>query len=168
MSDTVLAAREVVAVDTNVLLRATLNEAGLETESAAARRILASGRQDVLIADVTIVEYVHALETHYHLSRSMICELVSTIARLRHVSCSGDVILAALARFCDKPTLSFNDCFIAEHARANRAVPLWTFDPKLANQYDLAALVTSAPASAGRYRPARSVPSASEARHGLK
>jgi len=131
------------SIDTNVLLRATVDEAGLEAQCHAARAIIASDNHDVAISDVTIAEYIHALESHYRLDRATICTMVLTVVRMKNVRCSLDVIISALTYFASKPKLSFDDCFIAEQARANQAVPLWTFDKKLANQHDVAALVHS-------------------------
>ncbi|MDR0283938.1 MAG: PIN domain-containing protein [Propionibacteriaceae bacterium] len=128
-----------VSVDTNVLLRATLAEPGLENESRAAQQFLASNRQTIVICDLVIAEYVHALAAHYHLDRPFISELVLTIVQLPHIQCSTGIVTAALTHYVNKPKLSFEDCFIAEHARANRALPLWTFDRKLAHQHESAA-----------------------------
>lgn len=136
--------RDLVAVDTNVLLRATLNEAGLEAQSTKARQIVASGRWDVLVADVTMAEFVHALEAHYGFDRPLIADLVLGVVRLDHVVAAGSIITAALTHYVGKPKLSFDDCFIAEHARAHRAQPLWTFDRKLARQHDQAVLIDAA------------------------
>jgi len=134
---------DAVSVDTNVLLRATLNEAGLELQCETARSIIASSDHDILISDVTVAEYVHALESHYHIDRMTICDMVLTLVRLRNVRCSDMVIMSALTHYAGKPKLSFDDCFIAEYARAHHAIPLWTFDKKLANQHDAATLIVS-------------------------
>jgi len=132
-----------VSVDTNVLLRATLNEPGLESQCEAARSIMASSDDDVVISDVTIAEYVHALESYYRIDRATICDMVLTLVRLTNVRCSDTVIMSALTHYAGKPKLSFDDCFIAEYARAHHAIPVWTFDRKLANQHDAAALIAT-------------------------
>ena len=130
-----------VSVDTNVLLRATLNEPGLENQSRAARLVLASGRWEVVVADLAITEYVHALEAHYRLERATICDLVSALIRPEHVVCDKSVITAALTHYAARPRLSFDDCFLVEYAQARRAVPLLTFDQEFAAQHPAAGLV---------------------------
>ena len=145
MTDAPATQQQSVSADTSVLLRATLQEDGLEAQSLQARMILISGRHDVVICDVAIAEYVHVLEAHYHIDRATICDMVLAIVRLSHVHCSDHIIIGALAHFASKPKLSFDDCFIAEYARDRHAIPLWTFDKKLAKQHDIASLVTTSP-----------------------
>ena len=124
-----------VAVDTNVLLRATVKEAGLEQAARAARRILEDDGCRCLISDVAIAEYVHALDKHYRFSRPVIAEFTAGIVNLDSAACSRAIVLKALAQYVRKPGLSFEDCFLAEHAAAHGARPLWTFDKKLAQRH---------------------------------
>lgn len=53
------------------------------------------------------------------------------------------------ATVCDAymthPKLSFTDCLLAETAHASHALPLWTFDEKLATQHPAAQLVPPTP-----------------------
>jgi predicted nucleic-acid-binding protein len=130
-----------VAVDTNVLLRAALNEPGLERETKAARAILRSDQSRCLVSSLAVDEFVHALEAHYRLPRVDIAELVRAIMALPAVECARAAIKGALEHFVKHPKLSFADCFLAEDARLAGADRLWTFDRKLASQHGVAELV---------------------------
>jgi len=57
---------------------------------------------------------------------------------LDNFECQRRLIRPAIDFWQSHPKLSFEDCLIAETARARAAVPLWTFDHKLATQHPAA------------------------------
>jgi len=127
------------SLDTNVLLRVAIESE--DDQTARARALLA--RQDRLfsVSPVVVAEFVYVLMSHYGRSRAQAADVTRRVLGLESIVCSRDVILAALAAFESHPKLSFEDCLIAEQAGATDAVPLWTFDTKLAKQHPVARLV---------------------------
>jgi predicted nucleic-acid-binding protein len=132
---------KLVSVDTNVLLRATLEEDGLEGQTSAARAVLRSDQWRCRISNVALDEYVYALEAHYELERPAIADLVTAICELPAAELDRPSLLAAVATYLSRPKLSFTDCLLAAEAQTAGAVPLWTFDRKLANQHPAAQLI---------------------------
>ena len=129
----------VASVDTNVLLRALITQDA--EQSRAARALLTTDGWVFRVDLLVFAEFVHALDRHYGQSRPRIAEMVRAVVNLDRVECAAEVVLGAVARYLDHPKLSFEDCCLAERARRDGAVPLWTFDRKLAAQADCARLV---------------------------
>ncbi|MDR1237336.1 MAG: PIN domain-containing protein [Propionibacteriaceae bacterium] len=127
------------SLDTNVLLRATLKDIPEQFERAKA--LLSTPGTTFLVSDIAVAEYVYALEDHYHLAREQVAEMVRGIILLPNVRLDESRFAAVLDEWVSHPKLSFEDCCLAESARAAEATPLWTFDKKLAKQHGAAAEV---------------------------
>jgi len=125
------------SVDTNVLLRALIES----DQTLAARQLL--GRPGCLFAvsHIVIAELVYVLGHHYRLNRPETAQATRRLLAVPSIVCDHEVILAALNAFEAHPKLSFEACLLAEQASASNAIPLWTFDAKLARQHPAAALV---------------------------
>ena len=121
------------ALDTNVLLRLVVPD--LPTHHERARRLLARPGAKYLVSDYAFVELVFALDRHYGLTRDQIATVVQTIISLDNISCQTDQLASAVQFWKTHPKLSFEDCLMAEHAETNGALPLWTFDRKLARHH---------------------------------
>jgi predicted nucleic-acid-binding protein len=128
------------SIDTNVLLRLTIRDLPAQYEQA---KRLVFDRKDskFLVADVALIEYVFALATHYRKGREQIVEMVSYVVSLPQIQCNKAVFHEACELYIGHPKLSFEDCYLAAYAGRKEAVPLWTFDRKLALQADTAKLV---------------------------
>jgi predicted nucleic-acid-binding protein len=127
------------SLDANVLLRLTLKD--LPEHFERAKRLVSAPGARFAMADTAAVEYVFALERHYGLSRGQIAQMVRGVIALPVIECRADLLEAAVGTYAAHPALSFEDCCLAESARLAGAVPLWTFDKKLARQSDAARAV---------------------------
>jgi predicted nucleic-acid-binding protein len=125
------------SLDTNVLLRFTLCDITKQHQRAK-KLIFGSKNTKFHVSDVAIVEYVYAMETHYKKSRREIAEIIEYIIGLDALEMNRKAIHCALADYVKHPKLSFADCHLAAEVGQNEAVPLWTFDKKLARQSGVA------------------------------
>jgi len=96
----------------------------------------------VTVDDQAIVEVAFALERHYQVARADCQMMVEAVLNLRTVAGDYTAIRAALNVWATHPKLSLPDCYVAEKALAAGAVPLWTFDRKLASQHPAARLAS--------------------------
>ena len=122
------------SLDTNVLLRFTLNDLPAQYQRAT-ELIFGSAGKKFLVQDTAFIEYVHALSAHYHKTRPQITEMVTYLVQLREIVCNEEAILTTCAVYIDHPALSFEDCYLSTMAQLSEAVPLYTFDKKLAAQH---------------------------------
>jgi predicted nucleic acid-binding protein len=127
------------SLDTNVLLRALLND--IPAQHDAAKALIESPGVRYRVSDTALIELAFVLDRHYGFSRSDIAEALSGLTAHPKLSCNTDAITAAADAFVDCPALSFEDCYLAQSAREQNALPLWTFDSKLAAQSDFAELL---------------------------
>jgi len=130
------------SVDTNVLLRAAIDEGSEHTELA--RTLLSSPDRVFVVPLLVFAEFVYALTSHYGMTRSESGAVVKWVLGIESVDCPRDLILASIDVYQTHPKLSFEDCLIAEQARIYEAVPLWTFDIKLAHQHPAARMMIGA------------------------
>jgi predicted nucleic acid-binding protein len=128
------------SIDTNVLLRLTIKDLPDQYEQAK-KLVLERKNTKLLVADVALIEYVFALMTHYQKNRRQIAEMVSYVIALPQIQCSKAIFGEACDLYLSHPKLSFEDCYLAAYAGSKEAIPLWTFDRKLALQADTAKLV---------------------------
>jgi predicted nucleic acid-binding protein len=126
------------SVDTNVVLRLVLSD--LPAQHAQAVSLFSDPAAPVRIADSALIEAAFALDTHYGLARADIEKLLKDVLDLPTVEGSHEVLRGALRAWTDHPKLSLTDCHLAETAVAEDALPLWTFDKKLARQHGAARL----------------------------
>ena len=127
------------SVDTNVLLRAAIQSG--DDQTARARALLADPATTFSVSLLAIAEFVYVLVAHYGRSRAQAGIVTRWLLAIDSLDCQRNVALAALDAYETHPKLSFEDCLLAEDARASRATPLWTFDAKLASQHPAAQLV---------------------------
>lgn len=127
-----------ISIDTNVVLRLCVGD--VPAQVAAANRLLA-GAALVYIDDVAVIEAVYVMNRSYDFSREATAETLLALLTQPNVQCRLAELQQALHYFCQHPALSFEDCYLAVQARANQAVPLYTFDRKLANQLQHADLL---------------------------
>ena len=120
----------VIAVDTNVLLRVLLDDAGAQSQSAAARGLVQ--RADAVhISVVVFVETLWTLQRSYGYPKALVAKAADGI--LTHpkyrVESAGQ-LRRALERY-STGNIDFADAVALEHALECEA-PLHTFDKKLA------------------------------------
>ncbi len=124
-----------VSLDTNCLLRWVLQD--IPEQAAATARVIDS-HIDIKIADIAIWEMVYVLEILYKLPRSIIAGHVKSLMNLENVNCNMALFERALPIYVKHPALSFTDVCLTFYAELNSAIPLYTFDKKLAAQLELA------------------------------
>lgn len=127
------------SLDTNIVLRLLVHDVPEQTRQAAT--LLDCSAEQFAVADLVFVECAHVLERYYHMERSHIQTLLSEFMRLDKINCNRTMLRKALAPYTTRPNLSFEDCCLATYAELNEAVPLYTFDQKLARQLRGAELV---------------------------
>lgn len=120
------------SLDTNTILRL-----GLHDVPAQADRIItlieSSTPGSLMVADVALFECAWVLRNSlYHFDRLMIGKFLSNITNIPQINCNRSMFERALDIYVDNPSLSLIDACLAIYAEINNAVPLLTFDKKLA------------------------------------
>ncbi len=119
-----------IAVDTNVLVRALVDDPGQAAQVRAARAVLQKAGE-VFVSQVVLVETVWVLETAYGLKRDDIVMVLDTLAlNSAYVIEHEHRFLEARALF-RRDKADFAD-FIILAAAQNENSPLFTFDKRLA------------------------------------
>ena len=127
------------SLDTNALLRLLLKDVPEQHEMI--KQLIAQADRTFLVSDTAIIELVFVLERHYEFSRSLIKEAIDALVSVTNILININSIQGALEAYTAHPMLSFEDCYLAEEAARNNAVPLWTFDKKLARQSEHAQII---------------------------
>jgi predicted nucleic-acid-binding protein len=130
------------SLDANVLLRLLLND--IVDQHQGVIKLFQNASGQFAIADTAIIETVFVLERNYTFTRAAITETIEGLMSLAEINCNRPLFLKALPLFVKYPALSFEDCCLAVYAELNDAMPLWTFDQKLAKQAPSARLVAVA------------------------
>lgn len=118
-----------IAVDTNILVRALVNDPA-ELEQTQTARTLLSEAAGAYISRIVQVETVWVLESAYKFSKADICKTLEHL--LRHPL----YLLQAHEQFSDALSIfsqhsaDFSDCLILAEAKS-RKLQLFTFDKKL-------------------------------------
>ncbi len=120
-----------VSLDTNVLLRLLIEDVPKQAQQA---RELIRQPFTFRVSDLAISEFCFVTDKLYGLTRAETVERLEFLLRLPNISCNRGLFEQALPLYATHPALSFIDCCLAIQAELNDAVPLYTFDKKLANQ----------------------------------
>jgi len=118
-------------LDTNVLLDWLLDRDAARTKCIDK---LLSTTRELQIPDVIIIELTFALEKFYELPRDIVIENITKVIDEPVFNCNGTLFRRALTDYAERPALSFVDCCLMHYADLQNALPVWTFDRKLANQ----------------------------------
>lgn len=115
------------AVDTNVLVRLVIRDDPRQV--AAAEAFVARG---AWVPHLVLVEATWVLSFVYDLGPRQIAKAIEMLLNHRDLTLQdADVVVAALAHYRRKPSLSFSDCLVLESARKSGHLPLGTFDRDL-------------------------------------
>lgn len=120
------------SLDTNILLRLLVND--IPEQHKAALNLVENSTGQLAIADTAVMEVVFVLERYYELERKYIAEALEKLVGLPKFNCNRALFAKSLPLFVNHSSLSFEDCCLSIYAELNNALPLWTFDKKLANQ----------------------------------
>jgi predicted nucleic-acid-binding protein len=115
------------AVDTNVLVRLLTQDVARQT--TAARVWVDEG---VWVSTLALAETVWVLSAAYGRGPSEIASAIEALLDHKDLTLQdADVVLAALMRFRERPSVSYSDCLLLELARKAGHLPLGTFDRSL-------------------------------------
>ena len=127
------------SLDANVVLRLLLND--VPDQHAAAVGLIEGADAPFRVSDMAVIEVVFVLCRHYEFNRAAVAEALNGLMSLTEIDSNHALFERALPMFTEHPKLSFEDCCIAAYAELSSAIPLWTFDKKLAGQTDSARIV---------------------------
>lgn len=116
------------AVDTNVLVRLVTRDDPRQV--AAAEAFVARG---AWVSHVVLAEAVWVLVSVYELGAPAVARAIEMLLDHRDLTVEdAGTVGAALARYRERPAVSFTDCLLLEVARKAGHLPLGTFDRDLA------------------------------------
>lgn len=118
-------------LDTNILLDWLFDRDASRTAKIDG---LFQHSQELHIPDAIIVELAFALEKFYELPRSLVVDNLNKVIDESVLNCNRVMLRRAIADYAQLPALSFLDCCLVNYAELQGALPVWTFDKKLANQ----------------------------------
>ena len=135
-----MSGNDMPSLDTNCILRWLLDD--IPEQTALVSALLNSG-ESFIVADAALIETVFVLEKLKKISRETIEKTIMAIVGRNTIQCSRELFKEILPIYTAHPKLSFADCYLAILAQRTGAVPLLTFDKKLANQLPQAQLLSS-------------------------
>lgn len=121
------------SLDTNIILRLLLKDVPEQHQQAVA---LIDQFTRLNIADIAVSEAVFVMGRNYQLPRHEIADAMLDFLRDRKYDCNRSLFAKAFPLFVAHPALSFEDCCLAAYAELDGALPLYTFDQKLAQQVE--------------------------------
>lgn len=129
-----------IAIDTNILVRILVEDAGAPEQTAAAYQLVKDANT-VFVPQLVQAELVWVLQRAYQFDKSEILLILETLKsnpayQLQH----RESFLQALERF-KSSNAGFADALIAVESR-NEHKTLWTFDKKLSKQEGVSLLTT--------------------------
>jgi predicted nucleic-acid-binding protein len=127
------------SLDANVLLRMMVKD-DLFQYRAAKKLIDKSGGQ-LAVADTAIIEAAFVLRREYGLTRQDVKTAIQDLMLLPQLNCNRVLFDRALTLYASTRGVSLEDCALTVYAELNGALPLYTFDKKLAKSSKNAALV---------------------------
>ena len=120
-----------VSIDTNIVLRLLIND--IPQQYVLVHELLNKNKANRFhVADCVFVELEYALRMHYQLDRPTISNAIQTLISQKNIVSNKELFFALLPIYESKHNVSFVDCMLATYAQLNNAMPLYTFDKKLA------------------------------------
>ena len=120
------------SLDTNITLRILLRDVPEQLNKVVAL-IDASKSGSLGIADAVFFECVWILSGNYYdFDRELIGKLLLQVADIPQVNCNRSMLEKAVPLYVKHENISFVDACLAVYAELNDAMPLLTFDKKLA------------------------------------
>ncbi len=123
------------SLDVNLVLRLLLEDHPGQTPEVIS--LLESGRAgEFEVADAVLFECVWVMQgSSYDLDRRMISDLLMQLTKIDRINCNRALIERVVPRFVHHPSVSFMDACLATYAELNDALPLLTYDKKLARAF---------------------------------
>lgn len=122
-----------IAVDTNVLVRVLIDDAGARAQTAAARKKVRVAKQ-VFVPQIVQVECVWVFETAYRMHKEAVIGILSHLCNnSAFVLQAPEAFMTALQWF-RRNNVDFADCLILTESRS-AGCELFTFDKRLGKQH---------------------------------
>lgn len=119
------------SLDTNSLLRLIL--ADIPNQTAVVEALLIETTQKFAVADIVFAEIVWVLQGKvYGYDRQHIEANLKSIIAIKNISCNRIMLEKAIPLYVEHKSISFIDACLTVYAELNGAMPLLTFDRKLA------------------------------------
>lgn len=131
------------SLDTNVILRFLLGDVPKQAQEVD--DLLATARPDSFaVADAVLFETAWVLSgPYFQLDRGSIGDMLLQIAAIPQIKCNRELIGTAVPLYISNPALSFIDISLAVYAQLDDALPLLTYDRRLAKELpELTRLIT--------------------------
>ncbi len=123
-----------ITLDTNVWVRVLIGDDPTQTRRAEQLFHTHTAGEGIFIPSIVLAEIAWVLSSGYGLSRSIIHERLSKLVRTRGVFVENiELTLAALVRY-SAGGAEFADQLILGRAIQEQALPVFTFDRKLARE----------------------------------
>lgn len=119
------------SLDANVLLRLIIND--IPDQTLRANQLIDNGGE-FRISIIAIVETMFVLERNYKAARQQISDSIQFFMKHPQILMDNELFTQSLILYKNSPALSGEDCCMAVQAKLSGAIPLWTFDKKIANQ----------------------------------
>jgi predicted nucleic-acid-binding protein len=121
------------SIDTNITLRLILRDVPEQLEKIFAL-IEKSKPAEIAVADAVFFECVWILTgPGYKFGRELTAKLILGVAAIPQINANRTMLARATSAWVKHPAISFIDACLAAYAELNNAVPLLTFDRKLAS-----------------------------------
>jgi predicted nucleic-acid-binding protein len=117
-------------LDSNVLLRLVIRND--EAQYQKAKHLIQSVNGQYAVPDIVFMEMAFVLRREYNLERLEVRAGLQGIMSFRQINCNRVMLDRALEMYVSSPALSLEDCALVVYAELNDAIPLYTFDKKLA------------------------------------
>ncbi len=127
-----------ISIDTNILLRLCVNDEPAQV--TAANRCL-EAHLNVCVSTIAVLEAMYVMTNIYSFDRQRAVLTLEAILRQPNIICDSELFERAFPHYLEHPKLSLEDCCLAIEAHFKQAVPLYTFDRKLANQLEYTSLL---------------------------
>jgi len=131
----------VKSLDTNIVLRLLLQDVPEQTQKVVTL-IDDSKPGSLQVVDAVFFECAWILSgPYYDFDRELIGKMLLQVTAIPQINCNRTMLEKAVPQYAARPALSFIDSCLAVQAGLNEAVPLLTFDRKLAQQLPQAKLL---------------------------
>lgn len=128
------------ALDTNLIMRAILNDCPAQTEKVF--DLLTTPASIFYVPDLAITEVVYNLAGEYYKwDRETIVNALLGFLKTPRVDYNESVFNRVFELYLKHPKLSFNDCYLAAYVADREKTPIWTFDKAFAKQCEEAELL---------------------------
>lgn len=121
--------RDVIAIDTSVLVRYLVGTPPAQARRAAA--LIDDATTEIGLSTVTLAECAHVLRTQYEVDGAAIIEALIAVIQRENVRILGirtEPVVEALVRARSMPGRPISDALIVAATVASDALPLVTFD----------------------------------------